>query len=147
MEVEFFITFSLFNTNFGYFLCDNLILFLFLFCNKIMWDSSLHVLCYYYCFFVSRSGFGTKLALVFILVKKSWSFGCFHAHDNLNKLSLYSFFLLLYYYYPIVLKSCLHQWKKSLLSLGILNRKIKHFVNLLFTCKPINFQPLWDVFL
>jgi hypothetical protein len=33
-----------------------------------------------------------------------------------------------------------------LLSLRTLNMKIKHFVNLLFICKLIKLQPLWDVF-
>jgi hypothetical protein len=42
--------------------------------------------------------------------------------------------------------SCLHPWKKSLLFLGILNRKIKHFMNLLFICKPIKLRPPWDAF-
>jgi hypothetical protein len=42
--------------------------------------------------------------------------------------------------------SCLHPWKKSLLSLGILNRKVKHFMNLLFIYKPIKFRPPWIVF-
>ncbi len=55
--------------------------------------------------------------------------------------------MLFYFYYPFVWKLCLHLWKKSLLSLGILNRKIKHFMNLLFICKPIKFRPLWDAFL
>lgn len=38
-------------------------------------------------------------------------------------------------------------WEKSLLSLGTLNRKIKHFVNLLLIFKAIKLQPFWDVFL
>ncbi len=44
------------------------------------------------------------------------------------------------------LYSCLHPWKKSLMSLRILNKKIKHFVILLLICKPIKFWPFWDVF-
>ncbi len=35
---------------------------------------------------------------------------------------------------------------RSHLSLRILNRKIKHFVNLLFICKPIKLWPLWNAF-
>ena len=35
-------------------------------------------------------------------------------------------------------------WEKSLLSLGTLNRKIKHFVNLLLIFKTIKLQPFWD---
>jgi hypothetical protein len=56
--------------------------------------------------------------------------------------------------YPFVLISCLHQgnkflcpWEKSLLFLRILNTKIKHFMNLLFICKPIKLQLVWDTFL
>ncbi len=36
--------------------------------------------------------------------------------------------------------------EKVLLSLGILNRKIKYFVNLLLNCKPIKLRPPWDAF-
>ncbi len=42
--------------------------------------------------------------------------------------------------------SYLHPSKKSLLSLGIFNKKIRHFENLLFICKPIKLQPPWDAF-
>jgi hypothetical protein len=35
-------------------------------------------------------------------------------------------------------------WEKSLLSLGTLNRNIKHFVNLLLIFKTIKLQPFWD---
>ncbi len=70
--------------------------------------------------------------------KKSHRLGCFCAHENLNKLP----FIYFCYYYPFVSKSCLHPWKKSLLSLGILNKKIKRFMNLLFICKPIKLRQL-----
>ncbi len=33
-----------------------------------------------------------------------------------------------------------------MLSFGILNRKIKHFMNLLFICKTIKLQLFWDAF-
>ncbi len=83
---------------------------------------------------------------MFILVKKSYSFGYFCARDNLNKLPS-SPFLLFCFCYLFVSKSCLHQWKISLLSLRILNRKIKHFKNLLLIHKPIKFWPFWNAFL
>jgi hypothetical protein len=72
------------------FSCHNLVLFPF--CNKILLDSYLHMLCSYSCFLVSWYGFGTKHALVFILVKKSCSLRCFHPHDIPDARS-WSFFL------------------------------------------------------
>jgi hypothetical protein len=33
------------------------------------------------------------------------------------------------------------------MSLGILNKKIKHFVNILLICKPIKLRLLWDAYL
>ncbi len=73
-------------------------------------------------------------------------FTCFHVCDNLNILPL-GLFLLFCSCYLFVSNSCLHLWKKYLLSLTILNRKIKYFVSLLFIYKPIKLQPFWDAFL
>jgi hypothetical protein len=57
-----------------------------------------------------------------------------------------SLFLLFYYCYLFVLKSCLHLWKKSLLSLGFVNRKIKHYMNILLIYKLTKLRTIWDVF-
>ncbi len=82
---------------------------------------------------------------ILVLVRKSYRFGCFCARDSLNKTPS-CMFLLFCSCYPFVSRSCLQLWKKSLLSLGILNRKIKHFMNLLLICKPIKLRVFWDAF-
>jgi hypothetical protein len=97
-------------------------------------------------FLVSWSEFRFRPTLVLVLVMKSCRLDCFYAHDSLNRLPS-SLFLLFCFCYPFILRSCLHPWKKSLLlSLRILNRKLKHFMNLLFIYKPIKLQHFWDAF-
>ncbi len=113
------------------------------------------MLCVYFAHVVSLFhdlGFEIRSALVHVL-GKSCCLGCFCAHDNLNRFpfNLFLLFLLLLTFCFNIMSSSKEKvvmsWEKSLLFLGILNRKIKHFVNLLFICKPIKLQPLQDLFL
>ncbi len=64
------------------FSCHNLVLFLFLPCNKILWIIVLCVSYSYSCFLVSQSRFEMLDLLLFSSwFKKSRNLGCFHARD------------------------------------------------------------------
>jgi hypothetical protein len=92
----------------------------------------------FFFFLISWFQFGTKLAFVFVLGKKSCGLGCFipvTIWTNSNQAYFCCFFFLFWDHVYI-------NGKKSSLSLTILNRKVKHFVNLLFIYKPIKFRPL-----
>jgi hypothetical protein len=112
----------------------------FIFAIKSYWIIILHLSFLFLVFLVSQFGFGIRLTIVFILVKKSCNLGYFCACDNLNRFPS-SPFLLFCFCYPFVSKSCLHQWKKPLLSLGILNRKIKQISRICYSfVNQLNFN-------
>ncbi len=127
------------------FLVTTLFYFHFTFAIKFCWILVLHLSIFFLFFLFHDLDFGLSLQFFLSWFKKSRKLGCFHARDNLNKLPLGQI-LLFFSCYPFVSKSCLHPWKKSLLCLGILNMKIKHYMNLLLICKSTKLQPLWDVF-
>lgn len=90
-KLKFIITFNLFDTSFGYVSSYNLVMFLFLLCNKILLYIFLYVSCFCFCLICFMIQIQNQTCLILIWVRKSFSFGCFHECERFHQKIKFNF--------------------------------------------------------